>query len=190
MTKTNLPPISPTEEQSPPDPDECARYEAFSNLHLELSLSGDSLVWKATGKPATTKHISVAYARSEIRTQLRESQTREAQKDALNGKLRDALEHALVPVAALVVSGECVDAPSALEEGLKVAILTAHDEMLAVLSLTPSQALQWLKAQVLRDAREKLANLPTGFQYDSVAYWLREQATEAEGKGAGDEPQS
>lgn len=45
-----------------------------------------------------------------------------------------ALEGALVPLAALVVSGECVLAPTALSEEIKLAILKAHDETFAALA--------------------------------------------------------
>lgn len=48
--------------------------------------------------------------------------------------LREAGKIALIPLAALVMSGECVNAPTALTEEIKIAILRAHDVLLTALA--------------------------------------------------------
>lgn len=45
---------------------------------------------------------------------------------------REALQLSLIPLAALVVSGECVNAPTGLAEEVKQAIIKAHDAILAL----------------------------------------------------------
>jgi hypothetical protein len=54
--------------------------------------------------------------------------------EASNLSLVEALRKALIPLAALVLSGECTTAPSALTEEIKLAIVEAHDSVLSALA--------------------------------------------------------
>jgi hypothetical protein len=53
--------------------------------------------------------------------------------EAANQKLRRGAQKALLPIAALVQSGACVDAPTELTDNIKLAILDAHDTLCALL---------------------------------------------------------
>lgn len=48
-------------------------------------------------------------------------------------RAESALRECLIPLAALIVSGACVDTPTELSEELKVSIIKAHDAVLTSL---------------------------------------------------------
>lgn len=73
--------------------------------------------------------------------------------------LREAAKKALIPLAALIVSGECTQAITALAPEVKAAVIEAHEALLSVLAESPSESAPTPEAD---DERAKFATAMLG----------------------------
>ena len=61
-------------------------------------------------------------------------------RSAPDTALREAAKKALIPLAALIVSGECTQAITALAPEVKAAVIEAHEALLSVLAESPLES--------------------------------------------------